>query len=135
MATAEPKPFSYAIYRLVPRVDRGEQINVGVVLFSAPVHFIGARTSLDGARARALWPELDDGPVRSHLAAIERVAAGSPGAGPIARLPPIERFGWLVAPASTIVQVSPVHTGICDDPAAELERLYAELVTVPQTAG
>jgi hypothetical protein len=128
---ASANPFSYAIYRLVPRVDRGEQINVGVVLFSAPLHYVAARTSLDSARARALWPELDDGPVRSHLAAIERVAAGAPDGGPIARLPPIERFGWLVAPASTIVQVSPVHTGICEDPAAELERLYGELVMLP----
>jgi hypothetical protein len=115
----------------VPRVDRGEQINVGVVLFAATLHYVGARTFLDAARARALWPELDEEPVRSHLAAIERVAAGAADGGPIARLPPKERFGWLVAPASTIVQASEVHTGLCDDPAGELDRLYAELVEPP----
>jgi DUF3037 family protein len=115
----------------VPRVDRGERINVGVVLFSAPLHYVGARTALDAARAHALWPDLDDEAVRSHLAAIERVAAGSADGGPIARLPPGERFGWLVAPASTIIQASEVHTGLCDDPDDELLRLYAELVELP----
>jgi hypothetical protein len=115
----------------VPRVDRGEQINVGVVLFSAPLHYVGARTSLEAGRARALWPGLDDEAVRAHLAAIERVAAGSADGGPIARLSPGERFRWLVAPASTIIQASEVHTGLCDDPAEELARLYVELVELP----
>jgi hypothetical protein len=131
MPGVDRNPFSYAVYRLVPRVDRGEQINVGVVLFSAPLHYVGARTSLDAARARALWPGLDAKAVLSHLGAIERVAAGSPDGGPIARLAPGERFRWLVAPASTIIQASEVHTGLCGDPAEELARLYAELVELP----
>jgi hypothetical protein len=92
---------------------------------------VGARTSLDVARARALWPELDDEAVRNHLAAIERVAAGSADGGPMAGLAPGERFRWLVAPASTILQASEVHTGLCGDPAEELARLYTELVERP----
>jgi DUF3037 family protein len=121
-------PFSYAVYRLVPRVERGERINVGVVLFSRPLDFLGARTHVDEARARALQPDLDLDAVRPHLLAIERIAAGDPAAGPIAALDTTQRFHWLVAPSSTIIQPSAVHTGLCDDPAAQLERLHRELV-------
>ena len=127
-AGADASPFSYAIYRLVPRVERGEQINAGVIVFSRPLGFLEARTALDTARALALSPELDVDTVRAHLAAIERIAAGDPAAGPIAALEFTERFHWLVAPSSTIIQPSEVHTGICDDPAATLEKLFAELV-------
>ncbi len=123
-----PNPFSYAVFRLVPRIERGEQINVGVVLFSRPRDFLGARTRLDDARATALWPELDPDAVRPHLVALERIAAGDPDAGPIARLDTTRRFHWLVAPSSTIVQPSEVHTGVCEDPARELDHLFAELV-------
>ena len=121
-------PFSYAVYRLVPRVERGERINVGVVVFSRPLEFLAALTGLDEERASALWPELDLDPVRRQLEAIQRVAAGEEGAGPIARLDPTARFHWLVAPSSTIIQPSSVHTGICGDPAAELEKLFESLV-------
>lgn len=121
-------PFSYAVYRLVPRLDRGERINVGVVVFCRPLQYLEARTSLDEARARALWPELDLVPVRAQLAAIERIAAGDERGGPIARLETTARFHWLVSPSSTIIQPSEVHTGICGDPAAELGKLLAELV-------
>ncbi len=121
-------PFSYAVYRLVPRLERGERINVGVVVFCRPLQYLEARTSLDEARARALWPELDLVPVRAQLAAIERIAAGDEGGGPIARLETTARFHWLVSPSSTIIQPSEVHTGICGDPAAELGKLLAELV-------
>jgi hypothetical protein len=121
-------PFSYAIFRLVPRIERGEQINVGVVVFCRPRDFLGARTRLDEARATVLWPELDPDAVRPHLAALERIAAGDPGAGPIARLETTKRFHWLVAPSSTIVQPSEVHTGVSDDPARELDDLFTELV-------
>jgi hypothetical protein len=124
---AEPA-FSYAVLRLVPRVERGEQINVGVIVFCRPQQYLGVRTGLDEQRALALWPELDLGPVRDHLAAIERIAAGDTAAGPIAQLDLTARFHWLTAPASTIVQPSDVHAGICADPAAELEKLYGELV-------
>jgi hypothetical protein len=121
--------FSYAVYRLVPRIERGERINVGVVVFCRPLGYLAARTALDEARARALWPELDAESVRTHLAAIERVAAGEAGAGPIAELDFTERFHWLVAPTSTIIQPSEVHTGICGDPEAQLAKLFAELVS------
>ena len=126
--------FSYAIFRLVPRVERGERINVGVAVFCARLQYVGARTALDEARATALWPDLDLEPVRRQLAGIEAVAAGDPAAGPIARLEPSQRFHWLVSPASTIIQPSPVHTGLCERPGEQLDRLFAALVPVPPAA-
>ena len=121
-------PFSYAVYRLVPRIERGERINVGVVVFSRPAQFLAARTALDESRALALWPDLDAESVRAHLVALERIAAGDTTAGPIAELDTTARFHWLVSPSSTIIQPSHVHTGICPDPAEELEKLFRELV-------
>jgi Protein of unknown function (DUF3037) len=121
-------PFSYAVFRLVPRVERGERVNVGVIVFCRPLGFLEARTALDPGRALALWPDLDVSTVRSHLEAIERVAVGDSAAGTIASLEFTERFHWLVAPSSTIIQPSEVHTGICADPAATLARLFEELV-------
>ena len=112
----------------MPRVERGERINVGVVLFSRPLDYLAARTHLDAARALALQPDLDLDAVRPHLAAIERIAAGDRAAGPIAALDTTQRFHWLVAPSSTIIQPSAVHTGVCGDPEAQLDRLYRELV-------
>jgi hypothetical protein len=120
--------FSYAVFRLVPRVDRGERINVSVVLFCRPLQFLATRTALDEERARLLWPDLDVESVRAHLAALDRIAAGDPDGGPIAGRDTTARFHWLVSPSSTIVQPSEVHTGICDDPAEELEKLFRELV-------
>ncbi len=125
-----PSPFSYAVYRLVPRVERGERINVGIVVFSRPLDYLAARTGLDESRAVSLWPELDLDPVRSHLEAIERVASGDAAGGPMAQLDTTARFHWLVAPSSTIIQPSSVHTGLCGDPGRELERLYESLVSV-----
>jgi hypothetical protein len=121
-------PFSYAVYRLVPRVERGERINVGVVVFSRPLDYLAARTGVDQNRVRALWPDLDLDSVRPHLEAIEKVAAGDADGGPIARLDATARFHWLVAPSSTIIQPSSVHTGLCGDPAGELEKLFESLV-------
>jgi hypothetical protein len=121
-------PFSYAVYHLVPSVERGERINVGVVVFSRPLQFLAARTGLDEGRLAALWPALDAATIRPHLSAIERVAAGEPDAGPIAQLDQTARFHWLVSPSSTIIQPSPVHTGLCSDPAAELDKLFETLV-------
>jgi len=120
--------FQYAIVRVVPRVERGECLNVGVVLLCRPRRFLDARIHLDEGRLAAFAPDLDPGVVRPHLEAIERVAVGDPTGGPIARLGRAERFHWLVAPASTIIQPSEVHTGLCVDPAAELEHLLATLV-------
>jgi hypothetical protein len=120
--------FQYAIVRVVPRVERGECLNVGVVLLCRPKRFLGARTHLDERRLAALAPDLDPDLIRPHLVAIERIAAGDAAAGPIARLGKPERFHWLVAPASTMIQPSDVHSGLCDDPAVELDRLVASLV-------
>ena len=120
--------FSYAILRVVPSVERGERINAGVVLFCRQRGFLDARVALDERRLAALAPELDAGVVRAHLDGLVRVAEGEPAAGPIAALPQSERFGWLVAPSSTVVQPSEVHTGLCDDPARTLDELFDELV-------
>ncbi len=120
--------FQYAIVRVVPRVERGEQLNAGVILLCRSQPFLGARTALDERRLAALAPDLDPATVRPHLEAIERIAAGDPSAGPIARLEPAERFHWLVSPSSTIIQPSEVHTGLTDDPAAELDHLFETLV-------
>jgi hypothetical protein len=121
-------PFSYAIIRVVPRVERGERLNAGVVLFSRPRKYLAAKVGVDAERLRALAPDLDPTAVCAHLAAIERIAAGDPAAGPIATMEQSERFGWIVAPSSTMIQPSRVHTGLTDDPAGMLERLYGELV-------
>jgi hypothetical protein len=121
-------PFQYAIVRVVPRVERGERLNAGVIVQCRPRRYLAARTALDDARLLALAPDADPAAVRRHLEAIERIAAGDPAAGPIARLAAPERFHWLVSPSSTIIQPSEVHTGLTDDPEAELESLFAELV-------
>ena len=125
---AGAKPFAYALLRVVPRVDRGERLNVGVVLYSRQHDFLDLRAQLDAARLAALDPELDPAPVRSRLEALRSVVCGEPAGGALAALPPSERFGWLVAPSSTIIQASEVHTGLTDDPAATLERLFETLV-------
>ena len=128
MPAAPRSVFQYAIVRVVPRVERGECLNVGVVLLCRPRRFLGARIHLDERRLAAFAPELSPELIRPHLEAIERVAAGDPSAGPIARLGRPERFHWLVAPSSTIIQASEVHTGFCEDPATELDHLVATLV-------
>ena len=120
--------FSYAVYRVVPNVERGERINVGVVVFCRPLKYLAVRTGLDEERLQALWPELDADDVRPHLRALERIAAGDPEAGPIAQLDETARFHWLTSPSSTIIQSSAVHTGICDEPEQQLEKLFHSLV-------
>ena len=127
-ADLEPDQFAYAILRVVPRVERGEQLNAGVVLFCRRRRFLAARVDLDERRLAALAPDLDPRSVRAHLDALARIAAGDPAGGAVAALEPSERFGWLVAPSSTIIQPSPVHTGLCDDPEEMLDRLFSELV-------
>jgi hypothetical protein len=123
-----PDPFEYAIIRVVPRVERGEAFNAGVVLFCRARRYLAARTELDQRRFDALAPGLDPDVVRPHLEAIEAIAAGAADGGPIARLDPPERFRWLAAPSSTVIQPSDVHTGLTHDPEAELERLFVTLV-------
>jgi DUF3037 family protein len=120
--------FQYAVIRVVPRVERGESLNAGVILLCRPKRFLAARVGLDAARLRALAPDVDPATIETHLAAIERIAAGDRSAGPIAALGQGERFHWLVAPSSTVIQPSEVHTGVCDDPGEELDHLFEGLV-------
>ena len=124
-------PFEYAVLRVVPRVERGEYINAGVVLYCQKARFLDARVHLDPERLRAFAPGLDYDAVLGHLEAAKKVCAGGPGAGPIGSLPMGQRFGWLVAPRSTVVQPSPVHTGLAEDPTEALERLARNMVHLP----
>jgi hypothetical protein len=126
-----PDAYQYAIWRVIPDVERGEALNAGLVLFCRRRGFLGARAALDAERLAVLAPGVDAEPVRRHLDGLVRVAAGDPAAGAIAALPPSERFGWLTAASSTIVQPSAIHTGLCDDPAGLLDRLFARLVAAP----
>lgn len=121
--------FQYAILRVVPHVERGESLNAGVVLFCRRLGFLGARTGLDEAALTALAPDCEATDVRTHLETLERVAAGAADGGPIAALEQSERFHWLTAPSSTIVQSSAVHTGLTSDPAGELDHLFERLVS------
>jgi len=123
--------FDYAILRVVPRVEREEFLNAGVILFCLERDFLQARVELNEARLRALWPEADLELIRQHLEAIPRICAGSPDAGPIARLSLRERFHWLVSPRSTMIQVSPVHSGLCEEPERALDELFRRMVLVP----
>lgn len=125
---ADESAFSYAIVRVVPDVERGEFVNFGVVLFARQHGFLEARIDNDTARLAALAPDFDLTGALSALQSFERIASGDPAAGPIALLDQSERFGWLVAPSSTIIQCSQVHTGICADPSAELDDLFHRLV-------
>jgi len=120
--------FQYALLRVVPSLDRGEMFNVGVVVHSRRLRFLEVTTHVDEARLHALAPDLDVAALRAHLAGLARVAAGDEAAGAVAALERSERFHWLVAPSSTIVQAGPVHTGLCDDPQRLLERLLDDLV-------
>ena len=118
-------PFEYAVIRLMPRVERGELINVGVLLYCQQRDFLGARTHLDAARARALAPDLDLLEVAAALGSWDRTCGGD---GPAHRMSLGERFRWLAAPRSTMIQAGPVHTGLTADPAADLDRLVDTLV-------
>jgi hypothetical protein len=122
------EPFQYAVLRVVPRVERGEAFNAGVVLFCRPRRYLGARVELDGALLTALAPECDAAEVRAQLDTLAAVAEGRPEGGSVAAMPQSERFHWLTAPSSTIVQPSAVHTGLTDDPDGELDKLFEQLV-------
>lgn len=120
--------FTYAILRVVPRIERGECFNAGVVLYCQEREFLAVRTFLDERRLAALADDVAPAAVRAHLDALVRIAEGAADAGPIAALPPAQRFGWLVSPSSTIVQPSAVHSGLCDEPSATLDELLTDLV-------
>jgi hypothetical protein len=121
--------FSYAIVRVVPDIERGEFLNAGVLLFARQHDFLAARVELDRDRLAALCPDADAADIEAALRAFVRVADGDPGAGPMAALPKSERFGWLAAPSSTVVQCSPTHTGLCADPQLALDELFTDLVS------
>jgi Protein of unknown function (DUF3037) len=120
--------YDYAVVRVVPKVDREEFINAGVIVSCPDLSFLEARIKLDESRLRALDPNIDLDLVRNHLDSIPKICRGGDDAGSIGQLPQRQRFHWLVAPRSTIIQTSPVHTGRCGDPAAALEHLVATMV-------
>jgi hypothetical protein len=128
-------PFDYAVIRVVPRVERGEFVNAGVIVSCPSKDYLKARVELDAERLAALDSGVDRETVERHLAAILRVCEGGAQAGPIGLLPQRARFHWLVAPRSTIIQTSPVHTGFCDDGDRMLERLFDTMVRRPQSRG
>ena len=124
------RSFDYAVIRVVPRVEREEFINAGVILFCKERRFLRARVALLPERVRALWPASDLDLIGGHLTAFTRICDANPDAGPIAQLPQADRFHWLVSPRSTTVQVSAVHSGLCQDPLSTLDRLLEQLVAV-----
>jgi hypothetical protein len=121
--------YDYAVIRVVPRVEREEFINAGVIVWCAEKDLLEARIELNEARARALDPAIDLDAVRRHLASIVTICAGGPEAGALGKLSKRERFDWLVAPRSTIIQTSPVHTGRCADLPATLDHLLRKMVS------
>ena len=123
-----PSSFDYAIVRVVPRVERGEFVNAGAIVFSRTRRFLGARIELDRRRLHALAPWLDPDEIERQLALVPLVCAGGAAGGPIGLLPLADRFYWLVAPRSAMIQTSPVHSGLAEDPAAALDDLMARLV-------
>ncbi|TDC87937.1 DUF3037 domain-containing protein [Actinomadura sp. 7K507] len=125
---AEPTVFEYAALRVIPRVERGEVMNVGVVVYCRALDYLGCRTHLDEPRLLALDPSLDLEGVRSALKAVDAVCCGGEHAGQAAKESPGTRFRWLTAPRSTIVQPGPAHAGLTHDPEAELDRLLNLLV-------
>jgi hypothetical protein len=127
-----PSSFDYAVVRVVPRVERGELINAGVIVSCPTQSYLAASNALDADRLRALSPATDVAEVLAALALIPLIAAGDLRGGPMAALPRGERFHWLVAPRSAIIQTSPVHTGLCDDPSSALEQLLDRLVRPPR---
>lgn len=127
--------YDYAVVRVVPRVEREEFINVGIVLSCPAARFLETRIELDEARLLALDASVDLALVRRHLASFPAICAGTPESGPIGQLPQRARFHWLTARRSSIIQTSPVHAGRCNDPAATIDRLMAQMVRpVPRRA-
>jgi hypothetical protein len=128
----ERHAFDYAIVRVVPRVDRGEFLNAGVIVFCSTRAFLEARIELDHARLKMLAPPIDTAVVESYLESIPTVCAGGGEPGSIGSLPQRARFHWLVAPRSTVIQTSDVHSGVHEDPKAALDALFEKLVRMPK---
>jgi hypothetical protein len=127
--------YEWALLRVVPRVERGEFVNVGVLVYCRALDYLAVRLATDLERATALDPSLDEGAVTEHLAAVRDLCDGQPAAGQNGRRSPGERFRWLVAPRSTVVQPSAVHTGVTADPASTLAELFTAMVAPPPSAG
>jgi hypothetical protein len=123
-----PNSYDYALIRLVPSVERGECLNTGVILFCRTLGFLGARIHLNATRALALSLDLDLATIQHQLDTIVLICEGGPEAGLLGKMSQSERFQWLVSPRSTIIQISPVHEGVCDDPEAALEHLFKTMV-------
>ncbi len=123
-----PNSYDYALIRLVPSVERGECLNIGVILFCRTLDFLGVRIHLNAPRALALSPDLDLTAIQQQLDSILLICEGGPKAGPLGKMSQSERFQWLVSPRSTIIQISPTHEGVCDDPEAALEHLFKTMV-------
>jgi hypothetical protein len=123
-----PNSYDYALIRLVPRVERDECLNIGVILFCRTLGFLGARIHLNATRALALSPDLDLAAIQQQLYTMMLICEGGPEAGPLGKMSQSERFHWLVSPRSTIIQISQVHEGVCDDPEAALEHLLKTMV-------
>lgn len=123
--------FDYALLRLTPHVEREEFINVGVILFCRTLRFLGCRVHLDAGRLAALAPGFDSATARTQLDLTPLICAGGSTAGPIGELDQAERFRWLTSPRSTVLQISPVHCGLCSDPQATLDDLFDQLIRPP----
>jgi hypothetical protein len=121
-------PFAYAVLQVVPSIERGERVNVGVVLFCRQRDFLALRWTVPSGRLSAFSDSLDLEAISTQLQTLEQIAAGEAPAGTVAALPISERFHWLVAPTSTMLVAGEVHTGITDDPNATLARLFERLV-------
>ncbi len=125
------RSYDYVIVRIVPRPERGEFVNVGVILFSREANYLDGRIEPAWERIRMLSPDVDREEIERQLTYIKRVIAGDPEGGPIAALSPSQRFHWLAGTRSTVVQVSPMHAGLCNEPAESLERVFGEMVRTP----
>ena len=137
-ATAGKHAFDYAIVRVVPRVERDEFVNAGVIVHCPTLEFLAARVELDRARLRALAPDVDESradEIEQYLGGIPRICSGGADAGPIGRMPLSARFHWLVAPRSHVIQTGPVHAGLCVDPLVAVERLLNAMVRAPSGTG
>jgi hypothetical protein len=131
MNTERLVSYNFAVLRVVPHVHLGTFVNVGVVLHARTSEFLGIRAITDPATLAALAPDVDIEVLARYLACLEGIARGDAAAGPVALLPPSERFHWLSAPRSDVLQASPVHAGLCEDPAAALDELFARFVRAP----
>jgi len=124
----EARVYEYAVLRFVPRVDREEFINIGVVLFCKDLDYLAVKTKLDEKRIKALFGEIDLGELISYVAVFHHIANGNQNGGPIAQLDLPSRFRWLTAKRSTVIQISPIHSGLTEQPDDTIETLFLELV-------